>query len=171
MRKRRPQVALVVETSKAFGRGILRGITRYVRECGPWSISIDERGLADPLPLGLYGWKGDGIILRTSDRRALTQVRKSPAKLVCLGEHQPAGVPLVYLDQVAVARLAAEHLLQLRLRRFGYVGIRRRLWSRARRDAFLDRLGEAAADAEVLELQSPQGSRSSWKRANGRLEQ
>ncbi len=171
MPKRRPQVALVVETSKAFGRGILRGITRYVRECGPWLISIDERGLADPLPPWLHGWKGDGIILRTSDRRALTQVRKSLAKLVCLGEHQPEGVPLVYLDQVAVARLAAEHLLQLRLRSFGYVGIRRRLWSRARRDAFIDRLSEAAADAEVLELQSPQGSRSSWKKDQRALEQ
>ncbi len=34
----RPQVALLVETSMASGRQILRGISRYAREYGPWAL-------------------------------------------------------------------------------------------------------------------------------------
>ena len=169
MIKRRPQVALVIETSKGFGRGILRGITRYVHERGPWSIYIDERGLDDPAPPWLRGWKGDGIILRTSNPRTLAQVRKSTAKLVYLGEHRPDGVPMVCLDQTSVARLAAEHLLDQRLQHFGYVGIAGRRWVNWRRDAFVDRLAEAGAKTEVFEFLVPQGSRSSWERQQGDL--
>ena len=170
MIKHRPQVALVIETSKGFGRGILRGVTRYVRERGPWSIYIDERGLDDPLPPWLRGWKGDGIILRTSDRRSLEQVRKSMAKLVNLGEHRPDGVPMVCLDQTPVARLAAEHLLEQGLQHFGYVGIAGRRWADVRRDAFLERLAEAGAKAEVFTSPLPKGSRRFWEKGHEALE-
>jgi hypothetical protein len=35
---RRLRVALIIETSLASGRDILRGIARYACEHGPWSI-------------------------------------------------------------------------------------------------------------------------------------
>ena len=35
----RPQVGLIVETSFGSGRSILRGIARYARENGPWSVT------------------------------------------------------------------------------------------------------------------------------------
>ena len=38
-----PHIALVIETSLASGRDILRGIARYVREYGPWSIYHEPR--------------------------------------------------------------------------------------------------------------------------------
>jgi len=40
-----PHVALVVETSTAFGRAILGGIAQYVREYGPWTVYIEQRSL------------------------------------------------------------------------------------------------------------------------------
>ena len=38
------RVALLVETSKAFGRGVLRGVSRWLCEHEPWSLYADERG-------------------------------------------------------------------------------------------------------------------------------
>src|SRR5258706_14375146 len=35
-RSSRPRVALLIESSRAYGRGLLVGIARYVREQGPW---------------------------------------------------------------------------------------------------------------------------------------
>ena len=35
-----PQVALLIETSRAYGRGLLHGINGYLRAHGPWSIYV-----------------------------------------------------------------------------------------------------------------------------------
>jgi hypothetical protein len=44
------RVALLVETSKAFGRGVLRGVSRWLREHEPWSLYADERGFEEGVP-------------------------------------------------------------------------------------------------------------------------
>ena len=33
-----PRVALLVESSRAFGRGTLAGVAKYIRQHGHWSI-------------------------------------------------------------------------------------------------------------------------------------
>ena len=57
-----PHVALLIETSREVGRGILRGVTRYVREHGPWSIYLRPVGLEQAPPAWLKTWRGDGIL-------------------------------------------------------------------------------------------------------------
>ena len=161
---RRPHVALIVETSKAYGRGLLRGITRYVRSCGPWSIYIDERGLWDPLPEWLRRWKGDGMILRTADRRMARSALRTDAKVVYLGEQMDLDLPMVHPDDRPIARLAAEHLLERGFRQFGFVGIRGISWSEKRRDGLTARIAEAGCSLEILEF-------NAWPRASGPWEQ
>jgi transcription regulator XylR-like protein len=63
-----PHVALFVETSLGYGRGVLRGIANYVASHQPWSIYVDQRGLNDPLPDWLNDWNGHGIIMRAQTR-------------------------------------------------------------------------------------------------------
>ena len=41
------RVALLIESSRSYGRGILRGIADYFKVCGPWSIFHEERSLGD----------------------------------------------------------------------------------------------------------------------------
>ena len=40
-----PHVALISETSTAYGRAIIRGATKYIREAGPWTVYIEQRSL------------------------------------------------------------------------------------------------------------------------------
>jgi hypothetical protein len=63
----RPHVALLVETSLASGRDILRGIARYVREHEPWALYHEPRSLEETLPSWLRHWQGDGIIVRAQN--------------------------------------------------------------------------------------------------------
>ena len=56
-----PRVALVIETSLASGRDILRGIARYAREHGPWSIYHEPRSLEESVPGWLRDWDGDAL--------------------------------------------------------------------------------------------------------------
>ena len=56
----RRNVALLVETSNAYSRGLLDGVIAYVKRSANWSIFLteQERG-ADP-PKWLARWQGDG---------------------------------------------------------------------------------------------------------------
>jgi hypothetical protein len=42
-----PRVALLIESSRCYGRGILRGIADYPKVYGPWSIFHEERSLGE----------------------------------------------------------------------------------------------------------------------------
>ncbi len=63
MRKRR-SVALLLETSNAYSRGLLDGIIAYQREHELWSIYIGEQQRGAKPPLWFINWQGDGIIAR-----------------------------------------------------------------------------------------------------------
>ena len=62
--KRRKSVALLIETSNAYARGLLGGIQAFIREHRPWSVYLDEQSRGDEPPHWLTKWKGDGIIAR-----------------------------------------------------------------------------------------------------------
>src|SRR4051812_26502529 len=62
--RRTPRVAVLVETSRMFGRGVLEGVARFVQQHGPWAMYFQPRGLADPPPEWLGSWEGDGILAR-----------------------------------------------------------------------------------------------------------
>ena len=72
------QVALLVETSNAYARGLLHGVVSYIREHRSWSLYLSEHNRGDRPPRWLARWKGDGIIARienASIAEALRQVR------------------------------------------------------------------------------------------------
>jgi len=134
---RRPHVALLVETSLASGRDILRGITRYVREHEPWSLYIEPRGLDTDLPGWLAQWKGDGIIARVQSPAMAARIRATGIPAVdVLGEVPDSGLPLVHADDPRIAGLAVEHLRERGFRHLAFVGLEARSWSIARREAF-----------------------------------
>jgi LacI family transcriptional regulator len=135
--KRRPHVALIVETSSAYGRLVLKGITRYVRTHHPWSIFLEQRALTTKPPGWLEGWRGDGIISRATDRRLAETLARSRVRVVDLTDrHGEAGFPLIRSDDDAIGRLGAEHLLGRGFRMLAFCGFERESWSSRRHAAF-----------------------------------
>ena len=108
----------LIETSLASGRDILRGIARYVREHGPWSIYHEPRSLEESVPRWLRNWDGDGIIARLQNRQIAEAVVSSRIPAVdVLGVVRRPELPLAHVDNAAVARLVAEHFLERGFRR------------------------------------------------------
>jgi LacI family transcriptional regulator len=75
MLKRLPRVALLIESSRTYGRGVLHGIARYAHAHGPWSCFTQERELHSHFPKWLRSWKGDGIIARIENTRTVAALR------------------------------------------------------------------------------------------------
>lgn len=162
----RRQVALLVETSNAYGRGLLQGIIHYVREHEPWSFHLMEQGRGDDPPAWLKGWEGDGIIARVETskiaqavtRAKLPAVDVSAARLV-------ATLPWVETDDAQIARAAAEHLLERGFKHFGFCGDSRFNWSLWREQQFAARVREAGHACHVHSVRGGQGDLAAESRA------
>jgi len=120
------RVALLIEASRAYARGLVRGVAQYNRQHKGWTVFYTPRGLDDPPPAWLRAWEGDGILARINDRRMAQAVARKRVPVVELRRAlgQP-GLPSIGPDDAAVARLAAEHLRQCGFEQFGFVGMPR----------------------------------------------
>ena len=148
--KKQPRVALLIETSNAYGRGLLRGVVAYAREHRPWSFYFVEQGRGDAPPPWLAKWDGDGIIARIENPRIARAVAESglPAVDISAARLMPS-IPWVETNDTAVAQMAAEHLLERGFRHFGFCGDARFNWSRWRCTAFTERIRAAGFDCSV----------------------
>ncbi len=139
-----PEVLLLIETSRAYGRRLARGVGSYVAEHAPWSIPIEERGLRDRFPPWVKDWRGDGIISRTARRSDLDKLLATGLPLVELFADPDLGLPCVYPNMHRTGELAAEHLLGLGLDNFAFFASGGHWWVEVRREGFagvLDRHG------------------------------
>lgn len=119
----RPRVALLVESSRAYGRGLLRGIAAYIRNHRPWSIFHQERGMSEGPPPWLKRWKGDGIIARIEHPLLVRALRRTPIPVIDLrGMHDLPGIPLIETDDRAATRQAVSHLEERGFHRLAFCG-------------------------------------------------
>jgi len=148
---RRREVALLIETSNAYARGLLQGVVHYIREHQPWSFHLMEQGRGDDPPAWLAGWKGDGIIARIETPRIAAAVIKAGLPAVDLSAARLVpGLPWVETDDAEIARLAAEHLLERGFRPFAFFGVERFNWSVWREEHFAARVRAAGHDCHAF---------------------
>jgi LacI family transcriptional regulator len=137
-----PKVILLLETSRAYGRGLLRGIANYSKIHGPWIFYREPRGLKSSVPQ-LADWKADGIIMRNSIISPQLLKLNIPSILVRHETKQIANLPEVVPDSKEITKLAAEHLIDRGFRQFAYCGFDEIHWSNDRKDYFNKIIEEA----------------------------
>jgi LacI family transcriptional regulator len=122
--KKRPHVALLIDMSSAYGRGLLHGIYTYVREHGPWSTSLTELGRYDPAPRWLIDdLRVDGIIARIENNRIANSLLKLQVPVVNVSSAlNIPQFPWIVPDHAAISQLAAEHFFQRGFRHLGFCG-------------------------------------------------
>jgi LacI family transcriptional regulator len=145
------KIALLVETSKAYGRGLMQGISHYAHLHDDWSLYVEERGLDDPVPRWLKPEEFNGVILRARDRSMMEEVLDLGIPTVCLGEDNPPGAFTISSDDALSGVMAAEHLLERNFKNFGYVGIKGYIWSDIRRETFSRRIRESGRSVNIIE--------------------
>jgi LacI family transcriptional regulator len=172
-----PQVALLIETSRSYGRGMLRGIVRYARLHGPWSFYLTPGDFQQVLPK-MRQWSGSGAIARIETpavSRAILAANVPTIALDLADNQRAANNPLSQLSQVesdsqGAARIAAEHLLERGFHQFAFVGIEGRVWSDRRKDGFRSLLRKAGFACHVYQPPRRRQDRQ-WDRAQAHLAQ
>ncbi|MDG3007784.1 XylR family transcriptional regulator [Paludisphaera mucosa] len=130
-------MAVLVETSMAYGREMIHGVAQYLQENEPWTIFFEHRSLQDPAPPWLADWRGDGIITRMAPQLSEV-VLKSGIPTVDVDDQGPKSpMPNIQSDHEAIGALALAHLRQQGCERFAFVGHPHFGWSVRRRDGFV----------------------------------
>jgi LacI family transcriptional regulator len=151
MRKQK-SVALLIETSNAYARGLLSGIAAYIHEHELWSIYMleQERGAAPPS--WLKNWNGDGLIARIENEQIAEVVRKLKIPVVDVSAaRQVPNIPWVETNDRAIARLAYEHFRERGFENFAFCGERDFQWSILRREAFQECVSGDGYECHILE--------------------
>ncbi len=154
------RVALMIESSRAFGRELVRGIMRYSRLHGPWvfpwvfyrqELFYAARGSERAELEHLRRWGPQGIISR--DTRDVEEMAEwgIPLFVAVAMERPSPNRNNIVTDNRAVGRMAAEHLLEHGLRHFGYCGFDDMYWSVQRGENFCARIAEAGFKTSVYQ--------------------
>ncbi|MGB7324395.1 MAG: DNA-binding transcriptional regulator [Rubripirellula sp.] len=132
------KVLLLVESSRAYGRGCLMGIASYVRTHGPWQVLHLERGLHEEVPAFIRGQHFDGVITRLENKQLAKAVTKLGIPTVdLLGIVLPTHGIMFDTDPETCSQLAFEHFRQRGFQRLAFCGYNGVTFSDQRRDAFL----------------------------------
>ena len=152
--RKRPQVALIVETSRSYGRSLLRGVASFAHTRTNWSLLHQEMTIDTSLPSWITASSASGVIARV-DARNIVPLRSMGVPIVDVRCHDTfQGIPQVETDDQAVSQLAFEHLWERGFRRFAFCGYKFAHYSQTRLRFFSQFVNQAGCPLSVYESSS-----------------
>lgn len=140
-RKNLPRVAMLFHTNEEAHRDILRGVLRYVRLHGPWSLRIAEERSGEQGLDSFRAWGGSGMLGVSQDAASAELIRHANVPIVLIDPDESIVLPHAFLarqvvlvsDQLGIGEMAAQHFLERGFAHFAYVETRKPIWwARAR---------------------------------------
>ena len=158
-----PQIAVLVDTSRSYGRDIVRGIRRYVAEHGPWSLYLESRDLSSSFPDWLEKWPGDGILARTVDEHLLRKLKATKLPVIELRSTMlQHPFPFVGMDNSLVGSRVAGHFRDRGFQRFACCIDTSEKFYMQRCEHFIETLREQGFDCAVFQTAAPGKKRPRW---------
>lgn len=168
--KRTPRIAVLVDTSTAYGRRLIEGVLSFTRMHEPWDVWLEPRGQSESLRLP-KGWSGDGIIARVSTPSMAKELQRQDAPVVNVsGIRLPgADFPRVFTDNDGFARLAVDHFVDRGIRNIAYIGLPSRAYSMARQEAVQRACDVVGCNFEVYRPSRGVDATGAWERDRASL--
>jgi len=121
----RRSVGVFLEVGRAAMRKVVSGVMAFAHQCGNWNVYLPESRSSSSLECMLEG-RWDGVIVGFDDPHGPELLRLA-VPLVGVGGgygwfRPDMRIPYVGTDNTAVARLAADHLLERGFVHFAYCG-------------------------------------------------
>ena len=152
------KVLLLIEPSRAWSQGLLRGIARYTNVQSGWDFSriCEFYGtylaptLSEHVIDAVANWNPDGIITRSIS--CIEQLQAMNIPIVYAGDDVfIEGLPTIKSNNELIGKMAAEHLLEKGFKHFAFCGFNNTIWSLDRKTAFCESLLEIGFSCEVFE--------------------
>ena len=171
-RKHIRQVALLIESSRAYGRGLLQGIAAYAQEHGNWSLRHQEMTINAEPPHWLTRWKGDGILVRAETPNMVRAIQKLGLPAIDLRCWRSTGkIPGFDTDDTSVVQLAVDHLRDRGFTQFAFCGFGGANYSERRLFEMQKYVRELGYDVVAYESPGPSAATTFGAEQSGMLDQ
>ncbi|MFK7779465.1 MAG: XylR family transcriptional regulator [Gimesia sp.] len=160
-----PHVALLIETSRSHGRGLLNGVRQFITENEEWSVFLMPRSLDSQIPDWISRWKGDGILSRTTSQEMADAITASGIPAVELRATKlNHSFPFLGIDNRAMGRMVAEHFLERGIHHFGVYEIGSEVYFEERRDNYVQTIQDAGYEVSVFSALEDSEAPREWER-------
>jgi len=151
-------VILFIERSRAYGRGLLRGIARYTADHSPWLLHLPPE-FYQPSSRQPAKWlkklNADGAIAHVADARIVDEVKALGIPAVIGGMRERiADLHALATDDVAISRIAVDYFQDRGFHHFAYCGFAGMHWSELRCKSFVRLATESGNEVYVYERSS-----------------
>jgi LacI family transcriptional regulator len=158
---RHRKVILLIESSRAAGRAMLKGIATYSHHHGPWSFFWKAAGFEQASSF-TRALEADGAILRDVELPDELLAKGPPVVIVGHSRNEIEGVANVVTDSATIGRLGANHLLGCGFQHFAFCGYLNCSWSELREVSFSRQVAETGLSCATFNVRS-QITGAPWK--------
>jgi len=155
------KILLLIESSRAFEQGLLKGIADYSRLHGPMIFYRNIPRVSGGSRLTLARIKKldlDGIIVREQD---ITEKLLTLNLPTIVSPYRKAfdGLPNILTNDQAIGKMAATHLLDRGFKNFGFFGAdSKRYWSLNRCESFVKNLSKTSNSISIYKKNQAKNS-------------
>jgi len=151
------KIILLIETSRSWSRGLLRGIAKYSHMHAPWHhYRLGEfywkpghKSKKSELAM-LKDWGVEGIITR--EMHIIDDLLTLNIPIIGSDvDPMPDNISYISENFAETGRMAAEHMLDKGFRHFAFCGFSDMPWSIRRRKSFCDRINKAGFEVSLYE--------------------
>lgn len=162
------KIILLSDFEEQYGKDLLRGITRYSKDQGPWTFCRMPNNYRDKL--GLRGllkwakeWEANGVIGRFEDDDEAQIFTRAGIPVVAQDyKERLHTVPNITSSYIETGRLGADYLLKKGFTNFAFYGFNNIVWSRERASGFEQRIQSAGYDVHYFEHKDSRTEEDLW---------
>jgi LacI family transcriptional regulator len=151
--KKTTHIGLLVDASRAYGRGICRGVANFADTRPDWLILAHERPELNELPDWLKKGRVDGLIAYIPNRKLHRKISSLGIPVVDVhGRCRSANIPAIESDAEIIVTLAFEFFLKSGFEHLAFCGYPSVFFSDQREAAFRS---QAAQSGKAVHIYAP----------------
>ncbi|HTJ49556.1 MAG TPA: DNA-binding transcriptional regulator [Cyclobacteriaceae bacterium] len=161
------KVILLTDFSEEYFKNLLRGITKYSKEYGPWifcqmpSFYRETKGIEGILNWAKE-WGANGIIGQFYNDSNVSKIMKAGIPVIAQDfKERFTDIPNISGDYFAAGKMGAEYFLRKGFKHFAFYGFKDIVWSRERGEGFENTLKEMGHEVHYFEHKKSR-SRELW---------
>ncbi len=152
------KIILLSDFSEEYNKNLLRGITRYSKDHGPWTFCKMPTYYRETI--GIEGilqwakeWEADGIIGQFYNDEEVNKFTEANIPVIAVDfKERFTDIPNITGNYHQTGRLGADYFLKKGFKNFAFYGFNNIVWSRERAEGFEERIQEAGFDVHYYEL-------------------
>ena len=155
------KIILLSDFAEEYNKNILRGITRYSKDHGPWTFCkmptyYRETIGIDGILKWAQEWEADGIIGQFYNNEEVEKFTQANIPVIAQDfKERFTDIPNITGAYNETGRLGANYFLKKGFKNFAFYGFGNIVWSRERAQGFEERIQEAGFNVHYYEHKDP----------------